>query len=219
MNNHFLKLIETKRTIIGFLVLAFCESNYAFSNYLTTSMNPHVLPLSFLDNLVPFVPQTVWIYLSEVLICIAAFYASRDQANLARYLGSLIVASITAVTFFIIFPTIFPRIDYPIPSNMDQMTLGLFNWVRKVDYPTNCLPSLHVCYSFLASFVFLQEQKTKFLFFFFWAVLISLSTMTTKQHYFLDVITGFFIAFLSYRLFLYLIPPSKYSSKFQNKSL
>lgn len=219
MNNHFLKLIETKRTIIGFFVLVFCESSYAFSNYLTNSMNPHVLPLSFLDNLVPFVPHTVWIYLSEVLICIAAFYAARDRTNLARYLGSLMVASITAVTFFILFPTIFPRIDYPIPTNMDQMTLGLFNWVRKVDYPTNCLPSLHVCYSFLASFVFLQEQKAKFLFFFIWAILISLSTMTTKQHYFLDVITGFFIAFLSYRLFLYLLPPAKYSSEPQNKPL
>lgn len=212
MRNNLIKLLESKKTLIGLITLAFCESNYAFTNYLTTGMAPHILPLSIVDRWVPFFPTTIWLYLTEVLICIAAFYVAKDLTNLTRYLASMAAVTVAAVAVFVLFPTIFPRIHYPIPQDLNFLTFGLFNWIRKVDYPTNCLPSLHVAYSYLASFVFLQEQRSKFIFFFVWATLIAISTMTTKQHYFIDVVIGLIFACLIYRLFLYLIPNKQYSS-------
>lgn len=213
MRNKLLNLLENKKTLVGIFIFAFCETCYSFTNYLTNGMKPHMLPLSKIDHAIPFFPLSVWIYLSEIIICVLAFYCAKDLRNLARYLGSLLVITVLAVIVFIFFPTIFPRIHFPMPTDIDKFTLGLFNWVRKVDYPTNCLPSLHVCYSYLASFVFLQEQKSKFIFFFAWATLIALSTLTTKQHYFLDVIVGLFFASTIYYLFLYLIPPTQSVTK------
>lgn len=206
MKNKFLHLLENKKTIIGLLIFIFCESCYSFTNYLTNGMQPHTLPLSSIDHAIPFFPMTVWIYLSEIIICVAAFYSAKDINNLARYLSSIMTITIISVICFIFFPTVFPRLHFPLPVDLDQYTLGLFNWLRRVDYPTNCLPSLHVCYSYLASFVFLQEQRAKFPFYFIWASLIAISTLTTKQHYLLDVIVGLFFAYGIYRLFLYLIP-------------
>jgi membrane-associated phospholipid phosphatase len=55
--------------------------------------------------------------------------------------------------------------------------------------------------AFLTSFVFLEEQKEKFPYFFLWAVIISFSTLSTKQHYFWDVLGGFVVALLSYGVF------------------
>jgi len=208
MQNKWLGILESKKTVVGLMIFIFCESCYSFTNYLTNTMDPHVLPFSSVDHAVPFFPLSVWIYLSEVIICVAAFYTARDVRNIARYVGSLISITILAVICFMFFPTVFPRLHFPLPADVDQYTLGLFNWLRRVDYPTNCLPSLHVCYSYLASFVFLQEQRSKFPFYFTWATLIAISTLTTKQHYFLDVVVGSLFAFSTYRLFLYLIPPN-----------
>lgn len=206
MINLLMQLIETKKTLIGILVFIFCESNYALTNHLTNTMAPHLLSLTAVDKIVPFFPQTIWLYLSEIILCVAVYFVAKERVNLVRYLVGVLAVTISAVVIFSIFPTIFPRTYYPIPANIDHWTLSLFNWLRIIDLPTNCLPSLHVCYSCMACFVFLQEQKKKFPFFFIWAMLICLSTLTTKQHYFLDVILGFMIATFYYQLLLYLIP-------------
>ncbi|MHB1949529.1 MAG: phosphatase PAP2 family protein [Gammaproteobacteria bacterium] len=201
-----IKLLETRKTIIGILVFIFCESNYAFTNHITNSMTPHLLKLSSIDKLVPFLPHSIWLYLTEIILCISVYFVAQNRLNIMRYIAGVIAVTITAVIIFTFFPTTFPRTYYPIPTNIDSFTLGLLNLTREVDLPTNCLPSLHVCYSCLASFVFLKEQKEKFPLFFLWAILICISTLTTKQHYFLDVIFGGIIAIIYYQLFLYLLP-------------
>lgn len=206
MKKNLLSLIENKKTLSGLLIFIFCSASYLYTNYLTTSMNPRELPLFMIDHLIPFFPRSIWIYLSAAIICIVAFYCAKDVRNVTRYLLSLVTITVIALFFYILFPTIFPRFPFPTPPDLDQWTMALLNWLRRIDYPTNCLPSLHVSYSFSACFVFLQEQKSKFPFFLIWACLIALSTLTTKQHYFLDVVTGLVFAYLTYRLFLYLFP-------------
>jgi membrane-associated phospholipid phosphatase len=57
---------------------------------------------------------------------------------------------------------------------------------------------LHVSSCYLSSFVFLDEQRKKFPFFFAWATLVGVSTLTTKQHYIIDVVAGFALAVVSY---------------------
>lgn len=206
MKNEFFNVLQSKKNFIGILVFLFCEVAYSLTNYLTTNMQPHLFPFSAIDNAIPFSPLTVWIYFSEIILCITAFTLAKDMRNLARYLISLVTVTVVAIFVFILFPTIYPRIDFPLPNNVDHFTQGLFTWLRHIDYPTNCLPSLHVCYSYLASFVFLQEQRGKFPLFFIWASLIAISTMTTKQHYFHDVLTGLMFVYGLYHLVLFWVP-------------
>src|SRR3712207_3788130 len=58
--------------------------------YLTTNhyhlFPPQMLPMSWVDLRVPFIPQTVWIYTSEYLLFAAAWILVRDVVNLNRFM-------------------------------------------------------------------------------------------------------------------------------------
>ncbi|MCM2322222.1 MAG: phosphatase PAP2 family protein, partial [Oligoflexia bacterium] len=47
----------------------------------------------------------------------------------------------------------------------------------------------------------LTEQRKKFPFFFLWATSIAVTTLTTKQHYIIDVVTGFLMSVIVYWFF------------------
>ena len=102
----------------------------------------------------------------------------------------------------------FPRDLFPLPSGADAGVHAIDAWtrfhiegLRKIDTPLNCAPSLHVSSCFLASYLFLNEQRKKFPFFFTWAILIAFSTLTTKQHYVFDIISGIGLSAVSYLIF------------------
>jgi membrane-associated phospholipid phosphatase len=109
-----------------------------------------------------------------------------------------------SVTLFIfsVWPTTYPREIFPLTENMNSVVYYGFSVLRYVDTPASCFPSLHVGAVFLASFIFLNESRKKFIIFLAWAALISISTLTTKQHYAVDVIAGFLLAFGMHWIFV-----------------
>ena len=182
---------------------------YLFTNHFHFSA-PVLLPFTWVDSTIPFIPDSLWMYLSLYPMIGAAYFLARDLENLNKFLYSSFFVIILSVSFFLIWPTIYPRNLFQIPSGINEWTKFTFFYLRQIDTPASCCPSLHVSCSFLSSFIFLEEQKEKFPFFFLWSILISLSTLTTKQHYFIDVLTGFMISifvyvvfyrFISYRIF------------------
>ena len=68
--------------------------------------------------------------------------------------------------------------------------LNFYSILYTLDNTTNCVPSLHVALSCIAAFGIWYERQQIWQFMAIWAVLIIISTMTTKQHQFIDVITG-----------------------------
>ena len=68
--------------------------------------------------------------------------------------------------------------------------------------PLNCFPSLHVTGAFLSYFVVKKFKPSLENFLFVLAILISISTLTFKQHYILDVFAGFGVAFFLKKIFL-----------------
>ena len=167
---------------------------------------PATLRFSWIDHAVPFVPNTFWIYMSEFLMYIVAYTLAKDLRNANQFIYAFIGLFSICSVIFLFFPTTFPRQDYPLPESLNTFTYKSFYFFRLLDRPTNCLPSLHVASTYLTSFIFLNEQKEKFKYFFIWATLIAISTLTTKQHYFIDVVAGFFTAIVIYFIFYRLVP-------------
>lgn len=173
--------------------------------YLSTNhypiFTPRLLPMTSLDEAIPFIPQTIFIYLSEYPLFISVYLLAKELRNLNKYLYSFLFLQVVSVTIFLLFPTTYPRDLFPLPDTLDRFSHYAFSSLRETDTPNSCLPSLHVSSCYLSAFVFLDEQKKKFWTFFIWATLVGVSTLTTKQHYIIDVIAGLGMAMIAYWLF------------------
>jgi len=167
-------------------------------------VEPIHLPLAPIDQLMPFLPYTVWIYLSEIPLFITAYVVCKSALNLNRYYYSFLFLQVVSVAIFWIWPTTYPRDQFPLPDTLDPVTHFLFSNLRLADTPANCAPSLHVSSVYLTAFVYLEEQRKKFPLFFGWATAVAISTLSTKQHYLVDVVSGIVLAGFCYIFFRYM---------------
>ncbi len=162
---------------------------------------PQLLPMNWVDEAVPLVPLTVWIYLSEYPFFLAVYFSIRDYDNANKYLYSFLALTLFSAAIFELWPTTYPRHLFPLPEGLDPLTHFAFTTLRAADEPGNCCPSLHVSSVFLSVFLFIDDQRKKLPWFFLWGILIALSTLTTKQHYVIDVLTGIALAVVVYWIF------------------
>jgi membrane-associated phospholipid phosphatase len=215
--------------LAGAAIAVFTIALYLFSNHIHL-VTPHQLPMWRIDEAVPFVPWTVWIYVSEYALFAAVYISCKDIVSLNKYLYAFVALQLVSALIFLSWPTIYPRDQFPLdPSSMDALTFYLFDSLRRADSPASCCPSLHVSSVFLSVFVLLDGHHRRtgfqpvggrrtgfqpvggrrtgfqFAFFFLWGVAIAVSTITTKQHFVVDVLAGFAMAVLFHVVFRRLV--------------
>jgi membrane-associated phospholipid phosphatase len=156
---------------------------------------PRMLPMGWVDQNTPLMPWTVWVYLSEYVFFAAVYTCVKDLEKLNQYFYSFLALQTVSCVIFVLWPTTFPRELYPLTAD-SSLTYSTFAGLRSNDRPSNCCPSLHVSAVYLSTFLFTRTRRGLFPFFFAWATAISLSTLTTKQHYLVDVVAGFLMALL-----------------------
>ncbi|MBI4041607.1 MAG: phosphatase PAP2 family protein, partial [Deltaproteobacteria bacterium] len=99
---------------------------------------------------------------------------------------------------FFFFPTVIERPT----TSLDGWAGSAFSFLRWIDQPVNCFPSQHVSLCFVVALGFWNYRRWISIFFLFWAIAISLSTLTTKQHYFWDVLGGLVVFLICYGVVL-----------------
>jgi membrane-associated phospholipid phosphatase len=185
---------------MGLMLFLIASAFYMHSNHFHW-VEPQLLTMSRIDTQIPFIPTTVWLYLSEYLLFVVVYVTCKDMVNLNKYFYSYFALQSVSVLIFYLWPTTYPRDLFPLPKDIDAVTYYIFNGMRMTDSPANCCPSLHVSSVYISVFIFLDDQKGKFPFFFLWGTAIAISTLTTKQHYLIDVVMGFFMAVITYWIF------------------
>ena len=181
-----------KLTLLGLFALAYCFL-YVFPNIHAFDRSRQ-LPLLMIDRSVPFLPWTFVVYLSEYLLIITILFLINDFNRFTSFARLAFGALFIAGPIFILAPTSYPRPVYPVENNI--MVKSAMNLVGIVDAPTNCFPSLHVAITSIAVYA-LRFLKPKVWFFFvLWGVAILVSTMTTKQHYFIDIAGGLLVTLI-----------------------
>lgn len=152
-----------------------------------------VLPLGPLDRAIPFWPWTVWLYGTITWVCLGAWLTLPSRADGARLLATIAVAAASCSLVFVLFPTSFPRELYPLGS-LDSPSLRELARLRAADSPSNCLPSLHVALAWGIALTwagsFSTRPRLRWSLAIAWALIISVTTITTKQHFVIDVPTG-----------------------------
>ena len=195
-------LDRTNKYPVGIAMFAFTILIYLTSNHFHLTP-PQLLPMTALDLATPYIPMSFWMYISEIPFFIAMYITMSPNARMNKFIYAFTTLQILSIAIFLYWPTTYPRMQFPTPdrSQLDAGTYWLMTILRIADTPANCFPSLHVSSTFLCAFAFLEDQRRYFPFFFSWAFLITLSTMTTKQHYAVDAIGGVAMAYAVYWFF------------------
>lgn len=150
---------------------------------------PVLLPLSMADRAVPLLPWTTVIYLSSHLLVFWAFVSCRTPGSRGRFALSFFTVVLLAALIHWALPVQFPRHLFPDPG--EAVGGRLLRALRWIDRPSSCVPSLHVAAAVVAAVAARQEmRKRSARLLWAWVAGVCLSTLTTKQHYAVDVITG-----------------------------
>lgn len=165
---------------------------YFFTNQYHYQL-PQQLPLTEWEAELPLVSETIWIYLAAFPMMYLPLFVLNDLEALNRYAVSFVIVCFCAAMAFYFSPVAYPRglWSFDNPVGIHEWALHLF---RGIDAPTNSFPSLHVAEVFLAARALKARGKAAYAFGGFWFVAISISTLTTKQHYIADILGGLILA-------------------------
>lgn len=153
------------------------------------------------DLAIPFLPWTLLIYGGAFLYWFLAilFIMRSGKENAFQFLCTHCVCLLIALFFFVFLPTTNTR-----PEIVGS---GLWDWgmrlVYFLDTPDNLFPSLHCELSWLCYLALKKDPRMprygKVLACVF-SLMVFVSTLTTKQHILIDVVSGWLIAELTFRL-------------------
>jgi membrane-associated phospholipid phosphatase len=148
---------------------------------------PGVNLTTTIDELIPFRPGWIWVYVFTYVVPVAALLVVRDDQRVYRALLAVGLASLSAYLVFIYFPVKLP--PPPLGTGLNDQLVAL---AQSVDHPANQLPSLHVANAWILYATVAGERRER------WfrasaaalAFAITLSTLFVKAHVVLDVVTG-----------------------------
>ena len=181
MNEEF-----TPRLMMTFLVIITLISSYLLLN---NSLEHKVDLLLPLDEMIPYWPWTISIYLTLYLM----YFTVSISLETKRYTQVLIDLVLMTFISFIFFITITSHYPRPAPEAWaHSMWKPLIDLMVAVDAPGNTCPSLHVSTSIYLSLVMRHEKYG--IWWIIWGLLVSLSTLTLKQHFVWDWIAGVILA-------------------------
>ncbi|CAG9612519.1 hypothetical protein BACCIP111899_01696 [Bacillus rhizoplanae] len=152
-----------------------------------------------IDAWIPFtkefiVPYLLWFpYLYGALI----YYCFADRKLYYVTLSSVVLGDLLSFSIYYMWQTTVTRPE--VIGN--DVFANLVRFIYSIDQPVNCFPSIHVLTTFvimITAYKRKKQNKWEYSLLTFVGVLIILSTLFTKQHAFIDVITGIVVASFLY---------------------
>ena len=140
------------------------------------------------DKILPPLPRSIWLYLSFFPYCFLAALDGGSLRRTGRLLGCVALEAMVSYRSFLKFPSAYPR---PTVRAEDPRLDAAWRSLHQADPPANTFPSVHVGHSYLLALALshhLPRRHSDALL--LWASLITASTLTTKQHYLIDLAGG-----------------------------
>jgi hypothetical protein len=184
----------TQKLVGALAVIAACVPLYLVPAALT-AQRAVFISMPAWERAIPYLPWTVWAYLAQYPLLAAVYYGSgASLMRCTRFLYALLMVQTMAAAAFLILPLRYPRDGYLLPPDTDTLTAAAANWVRAIDAPVNCCPSLHVTSCMLCLALVGRPWSWRSALFAAMATASMASTLTFKQHYAIDLPAGALLA-------------------------
>ena len=185
---------RTKYLFVFILVYAIWGILYSLIGYLTSGWQLHDLSLS-IDNNIPFIPSFEYIYFLCYIIPFTPLLVINDSSKMNALIWAFIIMNLVAFVIFLIFPVVVPR---PPLNNDSSVTAYFINLQHSLDKPVNNFPSLHAANALLIFLLCKGYHKWLDVVLFLVALGIGVSALLVKQHYIMDIVSGYILAVLVY---------------------
>ena len=172
--------------VIAFVLLAGEFTVFAVQQRMGIDQIPFHYPKTFLDNLVPFVPQFAWPYWSYYAFLGVSIWLPRNRSDLARLATGHLLIHLSGFVIFLLYPT---AIIHP-ALHCHSLSCDMVGTLYMLDPGYGVFPSLHVAattYVILTCFQFQFRWRWLVA---IYGVSIMLATVFIKQHYVIDVPAG-----------------------------
>lgn len=169
-------------TLLGWLVI------YFFVNRLQVEPQRRIDLGIELDRKIPYIPLFALIYFSTYPFVIQPFVILSNARQFYWMVACFVSISVISSLIHAMLPSKIERVEQVTVGGVSGWMLSLF---QKTCKPYGNFPSMHVGLSVpvvVANFLAFGPLTGGLSL--FWAVLIALSTLYTKQHYVLDVLAG-----------------------------
>lgn len=156
---------------------------------------PWYPPQTGFDQAVPFLPATVWIYLSYIPMLFTCWWWMVKSPGCTRMFWALALSAVLSMIYFFFFPTELPRRDLT-QIDAGPVTTAAWAFLLSADHPTNSFPSMHIAMSGIAAIGMMRSHPHWGWLAPAWTGAIAITTMTTEQHVLVDVLGGIGLAVL-----------------------
>lgn len=192
------KIMPADRFLIAVFAVVFNCIVYYLARIIAGGWEHHILT-SNLDEMIPFIPESLTIYLGCYIFWIINYImiAKLDKEWAYQFFFADFISRIVCFVIFLLYPT----------TNIRPELQGSGIWntgmslLYQVDAADNLFPSIHCMVSWFCFIGIRGKKKVPK-----WyqcvscglAVLVFISTLTTKQHVIIDIIGGVAIAELTF---------------------
>jgi len=152
------------------------------------------MPMTWIDDLVPFSPQSFFLYASLWVYVSLGSALARDGLELAAWGAACFAMTVVGLGIFMALPTKVP--DFAI----DWSRYPSLEFLKAIDVSGNACPSLHAAFAVFTAVVLhgqltaIRAPRALLVCNALWCLGIVYSAMATRQHLALDIIAGSVLA-------------------------
>ncbi|MFA6261407.1 MAG: phosphatase PAP2 family protein [Bacteroidia bacterium] len=157
---------------------------------------------SVIDDWFALKPAWIWVYSGIYYpIIIFMIFSFHDMRHFNYTVFSFFTLLMCQMLFFVFLPVQTPM-EWRTAVTGNTVTHRFMRYIQSLDQSNNCFPSMHMSVSNLTA-LHLQANYPDFgNYVFVFPVLIAISALYTKQHFFLDLIPGALLGWVVFRFYL-----------------
>lgn len=144
------------------------------------------------EEQIPFLPAFLIVYMSFYALPVMIFMKLRERGRIYKSMMAFLIAVVVHLIFFFLMP-----ISYQLRPELEwssEILSQLFQLLYSVDQTINTFPSMHVSFAFLCHYIVKRYFPIHARASLIVACAVACSTLFVKQHYVMDVVSGFTMA-------------------------